>query len=170
MADLTPSQLDTLRRLLNDREAKLQQEVRAANEEAAERPAALGPEVGDAIDSGDDRFQAGMAHVDKQRDQEELMAIEAARGRMSDGATASASTAASDPGRTAEGATDRTALRPLPDGVREDAPVGADVLGLRSAVRYRARAVALASGVRRGPSWRGHRRARQVSIVNTCRR
>ena len=85
MADLTPSQLDTLRRLLNDREAKLQQEVRAANEEASERPAALGPEVGDAIDSGDDRFQAGMAHVDKQRDQEELMAIEAARGRMSDG-------------------------------------------------------------------------------------
>ena len=56
-----------------------------ANEEAAERPAALGPEVGDAIDSGDERFRAGMAHVDKQRDQEELMAIEAARGRMADG-------------------------------------------------------------------------------------
>jgi DnaK suppressor protein len=85
MADLTASQLDTLRRLLDDREAKLQQEVRSANEEAAERPAALGPEVGDAIDSGDERFQAGMAHVDKQRDQEELMAIEATRVRMADG-------------------------------------------------------------------------------------
>ena len=85
MPDITPSQLDTLRRLLDDREAKLQQEVRSANDEASERPAALGPEVGDAIDSGDERFQAGMAHVDKQRDQEELMAIEAARGRMADG-------------------------------------------------------------------------------------
>ena len=134
MADLTPSQLDTLRRLLNDREAKLQQEVRAANEEAAERPAALGPEVGDAIDSGDDRFQAGMAHVDKQRDQEELMAIEAARGRMCRRRLRRVHRLRqADPGRTAEGATDRTALRPLPDGVREDAPVGADVHGLRSA-------------------------------------
>ena len=85
MADLTPSQLKTLRRLLDERETKLQGEVRAANEAAAERPAALGPEVGDAIDSGDDRFQTGMAHVDKQRDQEELMAIEAARGRIDDG-------------------------------------------------------------------------------------
>ena len=85
MADLTPSQLETLRRLLDERERKLQGEVRAANEAAAERPAALGPEVGDAIDSGDERFQTGMAHVDKQRDQEELIAIEAARGRIDDG-------------------------------------------------------------------------------------
>ena len=85
MPSITPSQLDALRRLLDDREAKLQQEVRAANEAASERPAALGPDVGDTIDSGDERFRAGMAHVDKQRDQEELMAIEAARGRMSDG-------------------------------------------------------------------------------------
>ena len=85
MARLSDSQLDTIRRLLDDREAVLQGEVRAANEAAAERPAALGPEVGDAVDSGDDRFQVGMAHVDKQRDQEELMAIDAARGRIADG-------------------------------------------------------------------------------------
>ena len=85
MADLTPSQLEILRKLLDDRETKLQGEVRAANDAAAERPAALGPEVGDAIDSGDERFRAGMAHVDKQRDQEELMAIDAARGRIADG-------------------------------------------------------------------------------------
>ncbi len=85
MDHLSDSQLDTIRRLLDNREAALQGEVRAANEAAAERPAALGPEVGDAIDSGDDRFQAGMAHVDKLRDQEELMAIDAARARIADG-------------------------------------------------------------------------------------
>jgi RNA polymerase-binding transcription factor DksA len=85
MADLTQSQLDTLRRLSMTARPSCSRRCVPANEEAAERPAALGPEVGDAIDSGDDRFQAGMAHVDKQRDQEELMAIEAARGRMSDG-------------------------------------------------------------------------------------
>ena len=131
MADLTASQLDTLRRLLDDREAKLQQEVRAANEEAAERPAALGPEVGDAIDSGDERFRAGMAHVDKQRDQEELMAIEAARGRMADGSYGECIDCGQpDSGRTLEGATDRVALRSVSDRVREDAPGGAAVLGL----------------------------------------
>ena len=43
MAELTASQLDTLRRLLDDREAKMQQEVSSANEDAAERTAALGP-------------------------------------------------------------------------------------------------------------------------------
>ncbi|MEO7336895.1 MAG: TraR/DksA family transcriptional regulator [Caldimonas sp.] len=85
MAHLSDAQLDTIRRLLADRETELQGEVLAANEEAAERPAAIGTEVGDAIDVGDERFRAGMAHVDKQRDQEELMAIDAARGRLDDG-------------------------------------------------------------------------------------
>jgi RNA polymerase-binding protein DksA len=85
MAHLSDSQLETIERLLDKREAELQGEVRAANEEAAERPAALGPEVGDAVDVGDARYRAGMAHVDKQRDQEELMAIDAARGRIADG-------------------------------------------------------------------------------------
>jgi RNA polymerase-binding transcription factor DksA len=85
MNHLSDSQLDTIRRLLDARETALQGEVRAADAEAAERPAALGAEVGDAIDSGDARLQAGMAHVDKLRDQEELMAIDAARGRIADG-------------------------------------------------------------------------------------
>jgi RNA polymerase-binding transcription factor DksA len=86
MSHLSRAQLDTLRSLLDEREATLQDEVRAADAEAAERPGALGPhEVGDAVDQGDERFQDGLAHVDKQRDQEELMAIEAARGRMADG-------------------------------------------------------------------------------------
>jgi RNA polymerase-binding transcription factor DksA len=85
MSHLSQAQLKTIERLLGEREATLQGEVRAANEEASERPAALGPEVGDAADVGEDRFRAGMAHVDKQRDQEELMAIDAARGRIADG-------------------------------------------------------------------------------------
>lgn len=85
MSHLSEAQLKTIERLLAEREAALREEVRAANEEAAERPAALGPEVGDAVDVGDARFHAGMAHLDKQRDQEELMAIDAARGRIADG-------------------------------------------------------------------------------------
>jgi len=85
MTRLSDSQRETIQRLLDERESELQGEVRAANEEAAERPAALGPEVGDAVDVGDARYAAGMAHVDKQRDQEELMAIDAARGRLADG-------------------------------------------------------------------------------------
>jgi RNA polymerase-binding protein DksA len=85
MSTLSDDQLDTIRRLLDEREAELQGEVRAANEEAEERPGALGPQVGDSVDHGDERFQDGMAHVEKQRDQEELMAIDAARGRLADG-------------------------------------------------------------------------------------
>ena len=85
MSHLGQVQLETIGRLLAEREVQLQGEVRAADAEVAERPAALGPEVGDAVDLGDDRFRAGMEHVDKQRDQEELMAIDAARGRIADG-------------------------------------------------------------------------------------
>jgi RNA polymerase-binding transcription factor DksA len=44
----------------------------------------VGRDVGDAVDQGDGRVQDGLAHVDKLRDQEELMAIDAARGRMVD--------------------------------------------------------------------------------------
>lgn len=84
MSHLSAAQLETIANLLMQREAELREEVRAAAAEAAERPAALGPEVGDAVDLGDDRFRAGMAHLDKQRDQEELMAIDAARGRIAD--------------------------------------------------------------------------------------
>ncbi len=85
MSHLSAAQTRTIERLLGEREATLQSEVRAADAEAAERPAALGPEVGDAVDVGEASFRAGMAHADKQRDQEELMAIDAARGRIADG-------------------------------------------------------------------------------------
>jgi DnaK suppressor protein len=85
MSYLSDAQLETITRLLSEREAVLQEELRAASAEASERPAALGPEVGDAVDVGADRLRAGMEHVDRQRDQEELMAIDATRGRIADG-------------------------------------------------------------------------------------
>ena len=85
-SSLTAEQLQALREQLDAREVELQAEVREADAEGRETPEAPGPhEPGDAADSGDQRFQTGMAHVDKQRDQEELMAIEAARARMADG-------------------------------------------------------------------------------------
>ena len=85
MADLTDADLQTIQRLLDEREATLQGEVRAANDDGAEAPEALSAEGRDAVDIGDERVRTGMAHVDKQRDQEELMAIDAARGRIADG-------------------------------------------------------------------------------------
>jgi len=85
MPSLSDAQLDSIRRLLDEREETLRSEVRAADAAAAERPEAAGRDVGDAVDQGDGRVQDGMAHVDKLRDQEELMAIHAARGRFADG-------------------------------------------------------------------------------------
>ena len=83
---LDPGQLRLLAQQLDQRESELQDEIREADAEGRETPEAPGPhEPGDAADSGHQRFQTGMAHVDKQRDQEELMAIEAARARMADG-------------------------------------------------------------------------------------
>jgi RNA polymerase-binding protein DksA len=83
---LDPAQLRVLQQALEERAAELRDEVREADAEGRETPEAPGPhEPGDAADSGDQRFQTGMAHVDKQRDQEELMAIDAARTRMADG-------------------------------------------------------------------------------------
>ncbi|MDQ6680643.1 MAG: TraR/DksA family transcriptional regulator [Pseudomonadota bacterium] len=84
MSHISKTQLEGLGRQLDEREATLQGEVRAANDADTESPAASSTDVGDAVDKGDERFRAGMAHVDKQRDQEELMAIDAARGRIAD--------------------------------------------------------------------------------------
>jgi len=84
MSTLSRDQSDTIRRLLDARESELAGEVRRANERAEERDMP-GPQVGDSVDQGDERFQEGMAHVERQRDQEELMAIDAARARLADG-------------------------------------------------------------------------------------
>ena len=83
-ATLSPDQLAELTRRLDDREAQVHRELRDADEAGDDSMAASG-DVGDAADVGDDRFRAGMAHVDRQRDREEAMAIDAARARMADG-------------------------------------------------------------------------------------
>jgi DnaK suppressor protein len=82
MPTLSTDQIETIRHLLDERERELAGEVREANERAEDSAAG---DVGDSVDQGDERFQDGMAHVEKLRDQEELMAIDAARGRIADG-------------------------------------------------------------------------------------
>lgn len=85
MSRLTESQLQTLRERLQRREAELQAEVRQAREERAERPSAQGPNVEDMAEGGEQRFRHGLEHVELQRDQEELRAIDDARERMAAG-------------------------------------------------------------------------------------
>jgi DnaK suppressor protein len=82
---LDDSKLDTIRKLLDEREHTLREEVRAVKEAAAERPGAIGRHVEDAAEDAEERFRTGMEHVDLQRDQEELREIEQARDRMADG-------------------------------------------------------------------------------------
>ena len=85
MSELNDSQRDALRQRLDEREAVLHDEVQTVGDADIEGPGALDTEVEDAVAVGQSRFQAGMAHVDKQRDQEELIAIQAARDRMAAG-------------------------------------------------------------------------------------
>ena len=85
MAKLTQAQLQTIQDLLSRREQELQREVRAAEAVESERPAEFEPEVGDLIDAGDANFRLGMEHAERQRDKEELLAIDHARERIADG-------------------------------------------------------------------------------------
>lgn len=85
MLHLSEEQLQTIRALLDAREAELQDEVRAAREAAAERPSAQGPVVGDLVEEGEDRFRHGIEHAELQRDQEELREIARTRERIADG-------------------------------------------------------------------------------------
>lgn len=85
MSHLTDAQLQGIQQRLYSREAELREEVRAAKEAAAERPSAQGPQVEDQVEAGEQRFRRGMEHVDLQRDQEELRAIEDAHERIASG-------------------------------------------------------------------------------------
>jgi RNA polymerase-binding transcription factor DksA len=85
MSDLTEAQVRTLEQQLDAREAELQASVRALKEAAAERPSALGPQVEDVGEGGEQRFRTGIEHVELIRDQEELADIADARVRMADG-------------------------------------------------------------------------------------
>lgn len=85
MSDLNEAQLRTLEQRLADREVELQASVRAYKEAAASRPSALGPQVEDAAEGGEERFRTGIEHVELARDQEELIDIAEARARIADG-------------------------------------------------------------------------------------
>lgn len=84
MTDLDDQQLQTIAQQLAERAAVLQAEVRAARD-AAEQSGAAEPQLEDAVGRSEERFRRGMEHVDLQRDQEELRAIDAARERIADG-------------------------------------------------------------------------------------
>ena len=85
MTPLDDAKLDTIRKLLDERERTLREEIRAVKEAAAERPGGQGRQVEDAVEDAEERLRTGMEHVDVQRDQEELRDIDQARGRMADG-------------------------------------------------------------------------------------
>jgi DnaK suppressor protein len=85
MAKLSEAQLRAIEERLSARERELQESVRTAKEERAERPGAQGPIVEDLAEAGEERFRTGMEHVEMLRDQEELGDIAAARARIVDG-------------------------------------------------------------------------------------
>ncbi len=85
MSELSAAQLQQIQTRLVDREAELRTRVRTAKEEAANRPSALGPQVDDLGELGEQRFSTGIEHVELLRDQEELAEIAEARARMADG-------------------------------------------------------------------------------------
>jgi DnaK suppressor protein len=85
MSSLTPEHIDTLRGLLDQREATLRSEVRAAKEAEADRPGAIAPQVDDEVAGGQEHLMRGIQHVELLRDQEELREIERARERLADG-------------------------------------------------------------------------------------
>jgi len=85
MSDLSEAQLRTIEQRLSAREAELRARVRAAKEEAAERPSAQGPQVEDIGEDGEQRFRTGIEHVEMIRDQEELAEIADARTRIAEG-------------------------------------------------------------------------------------
>lgn len=79
---LTPEQLQQLRERLEQREAELRSEVRTAREAASENAVDASTEVDDLAAAGEARLRSGIEHAELQRDQEELLAIDQARGRM----------------------------------------------------------------------------------------
>ncbi len=79
---LTPEQLQQLGDRLEQREAELRAEVRAAREASANDAIDASTDVDDLAAAGEARLRSGIEHVELQRDQEELLAIEQARDRL----------------------------------------------------------------------------------------
>ena len=85
MSTLTEEQLQSLARLLDEREAQLQAEVRGAREEAQTQQEVDAGVVGDTGDVGQAKTRDDIGHAEMERDVEELMEIDAAKQRMADG-------------------------------------------------------------------------------------
>ncbi len=79
---LTPEQLQQLGDRLEQREAELRAEVRAAREASANDAIDASTDVDDLAAAGEARLRSGIEHAELQRDQEELLAIEQARDRL----------------------------------------------------------------------------------------
>ena len=83
MAALDDDDLQRLRARLDAREAVLREEVRAVNAEAGDTPSSTPhSQVEDIGEQGEERIRGAMRHAEKERDIEELRAIEAAKERM----------------------------------------------------------------------------------------
>jgi DnaK suppressor protein len=85
MANLNADQQQTIQHLLDVRELELREEVRAAKAARAERTSAQGPNVEDPAEDGEERLRVGLEHVEIERDENELRAIEEARERIGEG-------------------------------------------------------------------------------------
>ena len=85
MSPISKQQLQEFQDLLSRRESQLREEVRAVKE-SSERPAEVpAREAAEMVEAADDRVLSGLDHVQLLRDQEELVEIDAARGRIRDG-------------------------------------------------------------------------------------
>jgi RNA polymerase-binding transcription factor DksA len=86
MAGLTEQDLAALREALDQRERVLGEEVRSVDAEREGTPRDVpGTHVEDLGEQGEQRTREAVRHAERERDIEELRAIEAARGRMADG-------------------------------------------------------------------------------------
>lgn len=86
MAALDDDDLQRLRARLDAREAELREEMRAVDAESGDTPGgAPHGHVEDIGEQGEERIRGAVRHAEKERDIEELRAIEAAKERMVQG-------------------------------------------------------------------------------------
>ena len=86
MAALDDPDLQRLRARLDAREAQLREEVRRVEAESGDTPSsAPHSHVEDIGERGEERIRGAVRHAEKERDIEELRAIEAAKERMVQG-------------------------------------------------------------------------------------
>ncbi|HWP18799.1 MAG TPA: TraR/DksA C4-type zinc finger protein [Burkholderiaceae bacterium] len=82
---LTPTVLDELRARLDARERELRGQVAFARQAREDGRVATQGDVPDRGDEANQHVQAGIAHLERERDLQELAEIEEARRRMRDG-------------------------------------------------------------------------------------